>query len=237
MPPSAFIIDIDGTLVNLHQIWKQTYNSLYQNQQGFSLTDEEMKSMFGPPELECHSAILKGRNLYTPEQAESLVQATEQSMLATLTRVDVAQHILPGVHDFLEYLQKWNIPRAVATGNIQSIANAILHHAGLESYFPVVAFSTPQTSRRADIVRDAYNQLQNKSRKERIFEPQEIYVVGDTPSDIIAAKELGFSSVAVATGNYATEELLKENPTLWLYNLSGYERIFSLRCYDEIYFG
>ena len=225
MAPSAFIIDIDGTLVNLHQIWKQTYNSLYQNQHGFSLTDEEMKSMFGPPELEGHSAILKGRNLYTPEQAESLVQATEHSMLATLTHADVAQHILPGVHDFLEHLQKQDIPRAIATGNIQSIANAILHHAGLESYFTIVAFSTPQTSKRADIVRDAFNQLQNGSFF--VFEPQEIYVVGDTPSDITGAKELGFSSVAVATGNYATEELLKENPTLVLPDLRCYDRIFS----------
>jgi phosphoglycolate phosphatase-like HAD superfamily hydrolase len=37
--------------------------------------------------------------------------------------------------------------------------------------------------------------------------PDQVYVVGDTPLDIAAAKSAGAISVGVATGHYSTDEL------------------------------
>jgi len=48
---------------------------------------------------------------------------------------------------------------------------------------------------------------------------QEVYIVGDTPQDIISAKENGFKSIAVSTGKFTYGTLLKEKPDLCIHNL------------------
>ncbi len=54
------------------------------------------------------------------------------------------------------------------------------------------------------------------------------YVIGDSPSDIQAAKELGLYSIAVATGHYRLEELARENPDQLVPNLIQYQKLFPL---------
>ena len=43
--------------------------------------------------------------------------------------------------------------------------------------------------------------------------PDQVYVVGDTPRDIAAAKAAGAVSVGVATGTYSTQELAAAGAT------------------------
>ena len=59
-----------------------------------------------------------------------------------------------------------------------------------------------------------------------VFEPRGVYVVGDTPSDIKAAKKLGFNSVAVTTGDYSLEELVPYTPTVILPDLRHFRSFF-----------
>ncbi len=213
----AFIFDIDGTLVDLRQIWEQAYNHLYWKHHGFTLTEAEMKSMFGPPELQCHENILKGRNLYTEERAQELVRTTEDTMLLTLARTDVPRRIIPGAIPCLLELQSRQAALACATGNIESIAKSILAHSGLRDYFPVVSFSSPQTPERYQIVAQAKSGLEQLHHTS--FDNPKTYVVGDSPSDIRAAKKLGLVSVGVATGHYSREELDNEKPALLISHL------------------
>jgi len=215
---NAFIFDLDGTLVDLRQIWEQAYAYLYQKKYGFTLTEAEMKSMFGPPELECHTNILQGRGLYTVERAQELVRSTESTMLLTLARTDLPRHIIPGAIPCLLELQRSHAALAVATGNIESIARGIVGHSGLREYFPVISFSSPQTAERYQIVAEA--KLELEQLHQTSFEPWKTYVVGDSPSDIQAAQRLGLISVGVATGHYNRQELAQEKPDLLLENLT-----------------
>lgn len=214
----AFIFDLDGTLVDLRQIWEQAYNFLYQKKHDFTLTEAEMKSMFGPPELQCHTTILQGRDLYTEERATELVRGTEDIMLLTLAQTDVQRHIIPGALPCLLELQRNKAALACATGNIESIAYGILRHSGLQDYFPVVSFSSPQMPERYQIVAKAKLELEQMHKTS--FDPWKTYVIGDSPSDIQAAQRLGLQSVAVPTGYYTHDELRKENPDILLSNLA-----------------
>ena len=45
------------------------------------------------------------------------------------------------------------------------------------------------------------------ARLHDLLTPDQVYVVGDTPLDIAAAKTAGATSVGVATGHYSTDEL------------------------------
>ena len=102
----CFLFDIDGTLVNLRAIWEQTYTDLYQKVYGFRLTESELKSMFGPPELEGHAQILQGRGMHTSQRAEELVHLTEQAMVSLLSKKNISD-ILTTQYDVV--LNGWEI--------------------------------------------------------------------------------------------------------------------------------
>ncbi|MDO8656872.1 MAG: HAD hydrolase-like protein, partial [Nanoarchaeota archaeon] len=87
----------------------------------------------------------------------------------------------------------------------------------LQDYFPVVSFSSPDNIHRHQIVAKAKQDLEKKHGN--LFNPHNTYVVGDTPSDIRAARTLGLVSVGVATGHYTLHELEQEKPDILLPDL------------------
>lgn len=218
----CFIFDIDGTLVNIQKTWEKHYIFLYKEQCGFTLTEEELKSHFGPPELESHTTTLKKRGLYTPENAQQLVDMTEKSMVSLLSRTDLRSVVLSGVVAGLEYLKSKRAAVGCATGNIPSIAESLLRAASLRDYFSTVAGSLPQTPGRYEIVERAVASLEQQQG--RHFNPKKIFVIGDTPSDIKAARKLGYISVAVATGDYSLSELCGHQPDILLPDLTGFQQ-------------
>ena len=48
---------------------------------------------------------------------------------------------------------------------------------------------------------------------------QKIYIIGDTPKDISAARSIGFPVISVASGNYSSSDLSNYNPDLLIRNL------------------
>ena len=48
---------------------------------------------------------------------------------------------------------------------------------------------------------------------------QKIYIIGDTPKDISAARSIGFPVISVASGNYSLSELSNFEPDLLIRNL------------------
>jgi phosphoglycolate phosphatase-like HAD superfamily hydrolase len=48
---------------------------------------------------------------------------------------------------------------------------------------------------------------------------QKIYIIGDTPKDISAARSIGFPVISVASGNYSSSDLSNYHPDLLIRNL------------------
>jgi phosphoglycolate phosphatase-like HAD superfamily hydrolase len=96
------------------------------------------------------------------------------------------------------------------TGNFESIGWAKLSASGLRKFFAFGSFSN-HAERRADIFRNGIEEVRRRLGPNAVT-----YVVGDTPSDIHAAKELGIPIVSVATGIFPSSELEALNPDLCL---------------------
>jgi phosphoglycolate phosphatase-like HAD superfamily hydrolase len=205
-----FLFDIDGTLVNIRPIWEQAYRQLYRDVCSFELTDDELKSLFGPPEREGHSAILEGRKCCSETILDKLVDQITNKMVGTLESRGIEEYVLPGVKECLAYLEEQSSSAGhscslgIVTGNIRPIAEAILNSAKLREYFSIVACAGPETKERREILQQAISLF---SEQGKIFGSGTVYVIGDTPSDISAAQKEGHISVAVATGNYNFEQL------------------------------
>lgn len=130
---------------------------------------------------------------------------------------------LPGVADLVRRLDRTEGALiGLLTGNIEEGARIKLEPTGLWPYFPVGAFGSDDLDRRR-LPSLAARRAQALSG--HAFAPQDVVVIGDTPHDIDCARAFGAVAVAVATGQYAREQLLGERPDLFFDDLADVERV------------
>lgn len=134
----------------------------------------------------------------------SFVCAREQQLRIT---------VLPKVRDVLEHLQSRKAVIGVATGNLQGIGEMKLKRAELLEYFSFGGWSD-DCEYRNDVFRNAVAQV-----KALTHAAASICVIGDTPSDIRAARQNNLTAIAVATGIYSVEQLSAERPDICLQSL------------------
>jgi phosphoglycolate phosphatase len=111
--------------------------------------------------------------------------------------------LLPGVRELLEQLQKRRITLGLITGNAENVAEIKLGDAGIWHYFSVGGYGNDPHVTRGDLVTVAISKAGFKNNMDNV------YVVGDTPRDIFAAKEARVKhTVGVANGYRKTQELI-----------------------------
>jgi phosphoglycolate phosphatase-like HAD superfamily hydrolase len=108
----------------------------------------------------------------------------------------------------------------LVTGNIEATAWAKLHHAGIAHYFDFGGFGCTHADR-AEIARQAL-------KASGVERPEKVFLIGDTPSDVNAAKVNGFISIAVATGGFDFQTLEKSGADFVFENLTDTERVLSV---------
>jgi phosphoglycolate phosphatase len=117
-----------------------------------------------------------------------------------------ASQLLEGVEGLLSYLSSRGCPMGLLTGNLEVTARRKLEVFGLNRFFPVGGFGSDC----ADRNRLGRVALERASRHYGSpFRPDKVWVVGDTPRDVEAARSLGARALAVATGPF-TQPYLEE---------------------------
>lgn len=123
----------------------------------------------------------------------------------------------PGVRGLLRRLQHGGALLGLVTGNLTRIAWKKLDRAGLKPYFRFGAFGE-MAKDRAGLARLAIRHARAQGWIDR---RTPIALVGDAPSDIIAAQGNRIRSIAVHTGISTRDELLAYAPDAVLANLRG----------------
>jgi len=129
--------------------------------------------------------------------------------------------VLPGVFELLELLLTRNdVAVGIVTGNTSRSAAIKLSHFGLDSYFRFGGYGDH------DADRNKVASLAKQSAFECLgeqFNPEKMWVIGDTPNDICCARSIGSKVVALETGGCESEELREANPDLLLSSLAENE--------------
>ncbi|MBM3735410.1 MAG: HAD family hydrolase [Acidobacteria bacterium] len=125
--------------------------------------------------------------------------------------------VCPGVRPLLAKLSRRGIPAALVTGNLSRIGWRKMERAGLRRHFRFGAFAE-QAHERAGLVHLA---LRQAARAGWTGPATPVWLVGDHPNDVYAAKSNGVRSVAVATGVAPAEELRRAQPDLLVDTLSS----------------
>jgi phosphoglycolate phosphatase-like HAD superfamily hydrolase len=124
--------------------------------------------------------------------------------------------ILGGVPELLEVLEKQDVILSLITGNLRSIAQLKLVDVGIFHYFSKGGFGSDPHTQRSDLVELAIKRAGFQNKK------SEVWVIGDTPRDIIAGQSAQVEhTIGVATNKHSVKELKDARPYKVLNDLSN----------------
>ncbi|MCS6952292.1 MAG: HAD hydrolase-like protein [Bryobacterales bacterium] len=123
---------------------------------------------------------------------------------------DLRRKVCPGVRRLLARLAHMGVPMGLVTGNLTRIGWKKMERAGLRQYFRFGAFG--ETGRtRAELVRHAVRLARSRGW---IRPGARVWLIGDSPADVRAARTAGVHVVACLTGVCSREELAAQSPDL-----------------------
>jgi phosphoglycolate phosphatase-like HAD superfamily hydrolase len=136
------------------------------------------------------------------------------------------RRIMPGFPQLLEEMRHMpGMHLGLLTGNWIRGAEIKLEHFGLWKYFEFGAYGDDETDRNK-LVPHALRRAQEKFG----IHPNgdSVYVIGDTPRDVLCARPHGAVAVAVATGEYSVAELQAEKPDFLFEDLGQVQRVLEI---------
>lgn len=139
--------------------------------------------------------------------------------------------VLPGVAKLLERLVAMpDFALGLVTGNLEQGARIKLQNAGLDHYFRYGAYGSDSEDR-TTLIRLGIE------RGRQLVAPAVIdgvFVIGDTPLDVIHGHAAGACVIAVASAKYAVDDLHVYEPDLLVSDLTPVDSILSfLRSFDS----
>lgn len=114
--------------------------------------------------------------------------------------------LCPSILELLTALRSKGKLLGAASGNLETIGWLKLERAGIRSMFSFGSFSFPRESR-ANIFQHGVDLASQSLGKKAL-----VTIVGDTPSDIQAARAIGKPAITVATGVFSFDELMSHHP-------------------------
>jgi phosphoglycolate phosphatase len=111
--------------------------------------------------------------------------------------------MLPGVVETLDRLGRAGVTLGIVSGAMEGAARTKLVPANLNRFFLFGAYGSDSADR-AELTTIA---IEKATRLHAQLGSDQVYVVGDTPRDIEAAKAAHAVSVGVATGHYSVSDL------------------------------
>ncbi len=204
----AYVFDIDGTLLNSRD--GVHYNAFHSAMRTFFRIASSIDGVpvHGNTDPGIIRAVLRREGVSDqdfdqvwPRFAEHMCAEVERN------RSGLRPELCPSVTDLITVLRGAGKLLGVASGNLERIAWAKLEAAGLRPYFAFGSFSD-QREKREDIFRHAIEE----ARRLLNHPGAVVFMVGDTPSDIVAARAVGAPIIAIATGIFSLAELAMHGP-------------------------
>jgi phosphoglycolate phosphatase len=211
--------DVDGTLVDSAGYGRIAFAEAFERL--FGRPPKGNVPMPGRTDHEIVTALLELNAIaegdaHLPRIWEELARALAKR------RADIAAEgfVQPGAREALEALARRDgVLQSLLTGNIEPNAAVKLAAFGLEEHvdLEIGAFGSHRGARSA-LVAIACARASAKHGID--LRPPDAVVIGDTPLDVVAAREGGARAVAVATGPYGEAVLRKSGPDAVLPDLS-----------------
>jgi phosphoglycolate phosphatase-like HAD superfamily hydrolase len=220
------LFDIDGTLMLSGGAATRAVNRAFKKIYGIGNAMDGIK-----PDGKTDVAILReifNKTLerdFSPKEADAVFK-DYVLFLAEEIAISPGYRVMPGVFEIIKALSKReDVILGIATGNIEDGAWIKLKRAGLNAYFKFGGFGSDSEDRET-LIRIAIQR--GKKIHDHRTGDERIFVIGDTPFDIIYGRASGAKTAAVATGSYSVSELEKYNPDYLFESFLDFESVLKI---------
>jgi len=219
-PTLLILWDIDHTLIETGGVGSEIYAAAFQKVTGHKL--EQMADVSGRTEPVIFRETLALHGIDDPGDLFSAF-ADEQAR-GYADRIDELRQrgrSLPGVAQALDTLAgRGDAVQSVLTGNIRPSAEIKLSAFGLDTHLDLdaAAYGT-DSDERADLVDIARRRATERTGIP--FGPQSTVLIGDTPTDVAAARDGPARIIAVATGDFSVDDLAEAGAATVLADLTS----------------
>jgi HAD superfamily hydrolase (TIGR01509 family) len=182
------IFDLDGTLIDNRAAIRENFNRALKMFGLPQLEHETIDAMIGTPLVKMFEKILPapGRHL-APKLVEAYIERyRDTSHIGTV--------VLDDVIPILEELRRDEFKLAVATTKANDTVYPLLQRIGLHKYFDLA------TGRREGMRNKPHPDMLNYVMRELDVKPERTVMVGDTPVDLLTARNAGIY-IAVVTSS------------------------------------
>ena len=191
----GIIFDVDGTLTFTNQLIFDSFNHITKKYLDKSFSDEEVIALFGPTE----DVILKEicNDEYESARKDYYKYYKDNHSIAQL---------YDGIKSLIVEIKNADVLLSIFTGKGRTSALITLDEFELTNYFDLIVSG--------DDVENHKPSPEGINKFLQIFDlnPKDVLMIGDAPSDIIAANESGVEIASVVWDSYAEDEVRKLNP-------------------------
>jgi phosphoglycolate phosphatase-like HAD superfamily hydrolase len=214
----AYIVlfDIDKTLIKRSNAHFKAFLFSVKSVYNIEIEPNIIKH-YGMTDQQIIKEVLKAKGL-DDNYIESKIQTCIQIMIDKFFELNVNEDIelLPGVLQLLEELKRRGVLLGLVTGNVERIAWAKLKKAKIANYFKFGGFGSDNIDRK-EIAKTSFKRC---TEIFKLNEENDVFLFGDTPYDIEAAKAIGAVAIGVATGYPSMDELILSGADIVFENLA-----------------
>lgn len=215
--------DIDGTLVRSGDVGAAVFDLAIERVLG--APPRRRVKMGGKTDRQIVEEYLTMEGSEDPAQIPRVLRHLEHELAIRIHQMATEGHACPGSEAALWALSavEW-VEQTVLTGNIAANAWAKLSAFGLDRYLDleVGAFGGEHTDRR-DLLPVAWRH--QREFRGVSYQPDETWIVGDTPNDLACARAGEAHCLLVATGRLGVDELVGLGADAVLPDLSDTARV------------
>jgi pyrophosphatase PpaX len=205
----AVIFDIDGTLASTNRLIFASFNYVMDKYSGKTLTDEEIIGLFGPPEDVILKEFFNSKYELVREDYYKFYKDNHELMVK---RFDT-------MHSLLNELNKTGIPMGVFTGKGLTSSLITLKMLNMDRYFNNIITGDDVNNYKPS--GEGIKTLMNEFNVEGL----KTLMIGDAPSDILAARDAGCLIASCTWDSYAEEQLIKMKPDFLVNNIHELAKI------------
>lgn len=176
----AMIFDLDGTIGNTLPLCIKAFRIVIEPFMEKSISDEEIVATFGPTEEGTIKALI-------PEYYQ---EGVEQYLYHYKALHEECSKPFEGIVNIIRELKKKGILIAMVTGKGKKSTDITLEHFEIADLFEWIETGSISGNRKCDGISCVLNHFKIK--------PEEAYYIGDAPSDIVAARQVGVRMISAA---------------------------------------
>jgi len=227
MEQKLILFDIDKTLVSEMERdgnpWPLAFESVYRINCPITVSQANSHGM-------THKQIaietLKNNGLKEAEILKKLdffIETLEKFYEKSLKNGKIS--LFPKIPELLQKLSDEKYILGLITGNTRIIAFAKLQKAGIDKFFTIGGFGDDSPNRE-ELIKLALDRAKEKYSFQ--FDVKRVFLIGDTPRDISAAKKFHLQTIGVATGIFSKQNLSDAGADFVLDNLQDIEKVLSI---------